>query len=48
MHGAYGHYENLPIKRYYRDAPQLCIGEGTNEVQRISIAKELFAHHPGL
>ena len=34
------------IERYYRDAPLLCIGEGTNELQRIIIARQLVARNP--
>jgi alkylation response protein AidB-like acyl-CoA dehydrogenase len=30
------------VERLYRDAPLLCIGEGTNEMQRIIIAKQLI------
>ena len=39
IHGAYGYSKELNIERYYRDAPLLCIGEGTNELQRIIIAQ---------
>ena len=46
IHGAYGYSKELPIERYYRDAPLLCIGEGTNEIQRIIIAKQLVARNP--
>jgi len=41
IHGAYGYSTEFNIERYYRDAPLLCIGEGTNEMQRIIIAKQL-------
>lgn len=41
IHGAYGYSTEYNIERYYRDAPLLCIGEGTNELQRIIIAKQL-------
>lgn len=34
------------IRRLYRDAPLLCIGEGTNEMQRIIIARQLVARNP--
>jgi alkylation response protein AidB-like acyl-CoA dehydrogenase len=34
------------LERYYRDAPLLCIGEGTNEIQRIAIARQLLARNP--
>jgi alkylation response protein AidB-like acyl-CoA dehydrogenase len=46
IHGAYGYSKDLPIERYYRDAPLLCVGEGTNEIQRLSIAKQPFARNP--
>ena len=41
IHGAYGYSKEFNIERYYRDAPLLCIGEGTNELQKIIIAKQL-------
>jgi alkylation response protein AidB-like acyl-CoA dehydrogenase len=43
IHGAYGYSTEGHIERYYRDAPLLCIGEGTNEIQRIVIARALLA-----
>ena len=43
IHGAYGYSTEDHIERYYRDAPLLCIGEGTNEIQRITIARQLVA-----
>ena len=43
IHGAYGYSTEDHIERYYRDAPLLCIGEGTNEIQRITIAKQLVS-----
>ena len=43
IHGAAGYSKAYPIERYYRDAPLLCIGEGTNEIQRIIIARQLLA-----
>jgi alkylation response protein AidB-like acyl-CoA dehydrogenase len=46
IHGAYGYSKEFNIERYYRDAPLLCIGEGTNEVQRIIIARQLVARNP--
>jgi alkylation response protein AidB-like acyl-CoA dehydrogenase len=42
IHGGYGYSKEYPIERLYRDAPLMCIGEGTNEMQRIIIAKELI------
>jgi len=43
IHGAYGYSAEGHVERYFRDAPLLCIGEGTNEIQRIVIAKQLLA-----
>jgi alkylation response protein AidB-like acyl-CoA dehydrogenase len=42
IHGAYGYSKEFGIERLYRDAPLLVIGEGTNELQRIIIAKQLI------
>jgi len=41
IHGAYGYMEEFPVARYYRDSKVLEIGEGTSEVQRILIARDL-------
>jgi alkylation response protein AidB-like acyl-CoA dehydrogenase len=41
IHGGYGYSKEFVVERLYRDAPLLCIGEGTNEMQRIIIAKQL-------
>ena len=46
IHGAYGYSQELHVERYYRDAPLMCIGEGTNEMQRIIIARQLMDRHP--
>lgn len=45
IHGAYGYSKEYDIERLYRDAPLTCIGEGTNEMQRIIIAKQLIARN---
>jgi alkylation response protein AidB-like acyl-CoA dehydrogenase len=42
IHGGYGYSKEFVVERLYRDAPLLCIGEGTNEMQRIIIAKQLI------
>jgi len=46
IHGAYGYSKEYHIERLYRDAPLTCIGEGTNEVQRIIIARQWIKRHP--
>jgi len=46
IHGAYGYSKEYDIERYYRDAPLLAIGEGTNELQRLIIARQLVKRHP--
>ncbi len=46
IHGANGYSKEYPIERLYRDAPLLIIGEGTNEMQRIIIARQLIARNP--
>jgi len=46
IHGAYGYSREFDIERLYRDAPLTCIGEGTNEMQRIIISKQLIKRNP--
>jgi len=41
IHGGYGYSKEFTVERLYRDAPLLVIGEGTNEMQRIIIARQL-------
>ena len=43
IHGGYGYLKDYPVERYFRDAKLCEIGEGTSEIQRIIIAKELLA-----
>ena len=40
--GGYGYLKDFDIERYYRDAPLMIIGEGTNEIQKLVIAKRLL------
>jgi alkylation response protein AidB-like acyl-CoA dehydrogenase len=42
IHGGYGYSKEFAVERLYRDAPLLCIGEGTNEMQRIIIARQMI------
>jgi alkylation response protein AidB-like acyl-CoA dehydrogenase len=46
IHGGYGYSKEFDIERLYRDAPLMCIGEGTNELQRIIIAKQWIKRNP--
>jgi alkylation response protein AidB-like acyl-CoA dehydrogenase len=46
IHGGYGYSKEFTVERLYRDAPLLVIGEGTNEMQRIIIARQLIARNP--
>ena len=46
IHGAYGYSKEYHIERLYRDAPLTCIGEGTNEMMRIIIARQWIKRNP--
>jgi alkylation response protein AidB-like acyl-CoA dehydrogenase len=41
IHGGYGYSTEFDVERYFRDAPLMIVGEGTNEIQRNVIAKQL-------
>jgi isovaleryl-CoA dehydrogenase len=41
IHGGYGYSTELDVERYFRDAPLMIVGEGTNEIQRNIIARQL-------
>jgi alkylation response protein AidB-like acyl-CoA dehydrogenase len=43
IHGGYGYIEEYPVCRFYRDAKVLTIGEGTDEIQQLVIARQLGA-----
>jgi len=45
VHGGYGYSTEFPVERYYRDAPLMIIGEGTNEIQRLVIARRLLERY---
>ena len=42
IHGGYGYIKDFPAERYYREAPLMIIGEGTNEIQKLVIARRLL------
>lgn len=44
--GGYSYSKEYDIERYYRDAMMMCIGEGTNEIQRMIIAKQHIKNNP--
>jgi butyryl-CoA dehydrogenase len=46
IHGGYGYSPEFRPERYYRDAPLLLIGEGSNEIQQLVIARRLLERHP--
>ena len=41
IHGGYGYSTEYDVERYFRDAPLMIVGEGTNEIQKNVIAKQL-------
>ena len=43
IHGGYGYSTEFDVERYFRDAPLMIVGEGTNEIQRNVIASQLVA-----
>ena len=45
IHGGYGYSLEYRPERYYRDAPLLLIGEGSNEIQQLIIARRLLELH---
>ena len=42
IHGGYGYIKDYPVERYYRDARVTTLYEGTSEIQRLVIARELL------
>jgi alkylation response protein AidB-like acyl-CoA dehydrogenase len=46
IHGGYGYSEEFVVERIYRDAPLLIIGEGSNEIQQLVIARRLLERYP--
>jgi butyryl-CoA dehydrogenase len=43
IHGGYGYSTDFDVERYFRDAPLMIVGEGTNEIQRNIIAAQLIS-----
>ena len=46
VYGGYGYFKDAPVERYFRDARVTTIYEGTSEVQRLIIARQLLAENP--
>ena len=46
VHGGYGYSTEFDVERYFRDAPLMIVGEGTNEIQRSVITRQLIARTP--
>ncbi len=42
IHGGYGYSKDFPVERFYRDSKLCTIGEGTSEIQKIVIAKQIL------
>jgi Acyl-CoA dehydrogenases len=46
IHGGYGYSTEFDVERYFRDAPLMIVGEGTNEIQKSVIAGQLMKRYP--
>jgi len=46
IHGGYGYSTEFDVERYFRDAPLMIVGEGTNEIQKSVIAGQLIKRYP--
>lgn len=42
VHGGYGYTKDFPVEKFYRDSKLCTIGEGTSEIQKIVIAREVL------
>jgi alkylation response protein AidB-like acyl-CoA dehydrogenase len=45
IHGGYGYSQEFLVERIYRDAPVLILGEGSNEIQQLLIARRLLERY---
>jgi butyryl-CoA dehydrogenase len=45
IHGGYGFSQEFVVERLYRDAPVLILGEGSNEIQQLIIARRLLERY---
>jgi alkylation response protein AidB-like acyl-CoA dehydrogenase len=46
LFGGYGFIKDFPVEKFYRDVKLCTIGEGTSEIQRMIIAREVLKLHP--
>jgi alkylation response protein AidB-like acyl-CoA dehydrogenase len=46
IHGGVGYSKELPLERYYRDAPLMIIAEGTSDIQKAVIARQIVKEYP--
>lgn len=46
IHGGVGYSKELPLERYYRDAPLMVIAEGTSDIQKTVIARQIVKDYP--
>ena len=46
LFGGYGFIKDYPVEKYYRDVKLCTIGEGTSEIQRMVIAREILKVYP--
>ena len=44
--GGYGYTKEFPVERYYRDAPLMIIAEGTSDIQKLVIARNIVKDYP--
>jgi len=42
IHGGYGYTKDFPVEKFYRDAKLTTIGEGTTEIQKLVIARQIL------
>jgi hypothetical protein len=47
IHGGYGFIKDYPVEKFYRDVKLCTIGEGTSEIQRLLIARQLLGKGGG-
>jgi alkylation response protein AidB-like acyl-CoA dehydrogenase len=46
IHGGVGYSKELPLERFYRDAPVMIIAEGTSDIQKLVITRNILKDYP--